>query len=315
MVIQHLASAGANFFRLNTEEFPQRVQLKIELGDGNICGFLKYQEKIVDLRSISCIWNRRPHKPEIDPRVTDEAIRTWAQEEAAQALEILWSLLTDRIWMNPPDINKKLDFNKWLQMVAASEVGFVTPSSLLTNIPAAALQFWEANCKEAAYKAIKHEVIRYHAKRPAMITTKRLTHTDMTDANLARIAITPVFLQRYIHKEKELRITVVGDRVFTCEINSQQSPQTAEDWRAHIFGGNSPPLKIFELPHNIETKCLLLISRLNLLFGCIDMIVTPEDEYVFLEVNPNGQWAWVEQQTGLPISREIANWLIDRENS
>ena len=55
--------------------------------------------------------------------------------------------------------------------------------------------------------------------------------------------------------------------------------------------------------------CIRLLKELNLQFGAIDMIKTPDGSYIFLEINPNGQWAWIETQTGLQISDAIINFL------
>ena len=310
MVIRHLETAGFDFVRFNTEEFPQKVLLEMWMKNGQIHGALRFPERAVEIGSISCVWNRRPHKPEIDPRVATEAVRSWAEEESYQGLQILWSLIEDRFWLNSMETTARIDFNKWLQMKAAAEVGLTTPPSLMTNNPAAALMFWQEQDLAIALKAIKQEVIRYPEQRkPFMITTKKLGVAEMKPENLEKVAVTPVFLQRYIEKEKELRITVVGNQIFSCEIDSQQMSTTQEDWRAHIFEGNQPPLKPCILPAAIGNKCLKLLAKLDLSFGCIDMIVTPQNNYVFLEVNPNGQWAWVEQQTGLPISTAIAQLL------
>jgi pyruvate carboxylase len=56
-----------------------------------------------------------------------------------------------------------------------------------------------------------------------------------------------------------------------------------------------------------------LMRSLGLRFGALDFLVTPEGEWVFLEVNPNGQRAFVEQATGLPIAAAIAGALSGRD--
>lgn len=61
--------------------------------------------------------------------------------------------------------------------------------------------------------------------------------------------------------------------------------------------------------------CLALTRKLNLQFGAIDFVETPTGEFIFLEINPNGQWAWIEEQTGMPISETIAKQLIDEHLS
>ncbi len=71
---------------------------------------------------------------------------------------------------------------------------------------------------------------------------------------------------------------------------------------------------IFELPAEIRTKLLSLMNRLSLVFGCVDMILTPRGEYVFLEVNPAGQWGWIEQMTGMPITEALVDLLVSEES-
>ncbi len=313
MVITRLQSLGADFIRFNTEEFPQKSFLELRMSGSDIRGKIVINESAIDINSINSIWNRRPHKPKIDPRITNQAIRDWAAEESDQALKILWSLLSERFWMNSLEVNALLDSNKWLQMRGAVEVGLRIPDSLITNISSDALAFCEEQNKTVALKAIKQEVIRYADKRTTMIMTKRLGEAEITWDNFRGVALTPSFLQQYVEKEKELRITVVGKKIFCCDINSQQTSGTKEDWRAHIITGKAPSLMPYDLPPSIERKCIELLERLRLPFGCIDMIITPEGEYVFLEVNPNGQWAWVEQKTGLPISDGIAHFLIEHD--
>ena len=60
-----------------------------------------------------------------------------------------------------------------------------------------------------------------------------------------------------------------------------------------------------EIPKSIELKCIELVKRLELKFGAIDLIKDKNDNFVFLEINPNGQWAWIEMDTGLQISDAI----------
>ena len=63
------------------------------------------------------------------------------------------------------------------------------------------------------------------------------------------------------------------------------------------------------LPVAEVRRCRALVRRLGLRFGAIDMVQTPSGEHVFLEINPNGQWLWIERATGLPIANAIARLL------
>lgn len=67
-----------------------------------------------------------------------------------------------------------------------------------------------------------------------------------------------------------------------------------------------------ELPGHIEEKIDEMMRLLGLQFGAIDMILQPDGEYVFLEVNPQGEWGMLEKYLGFPISATIAEKLVNR---
>ena len=118
------------------------------------------------------------------------------------------------------------------------------------------------------------------------------------------------FVQEYVEKEFELRVTVVGRKVFACKIDSQcmDEDKGKVDWRqGYDFGLKHEP---FDLPASVEDFCRNYLHEMCLNFGCFDFIVTPQGEYVFLECNPNGQWLWIELLTGQKISVAIAECLI-----
>jgi len=110
-----------------------------------------------------------------------------------------------------------------------------------------------------------------------------------------------------VSKRSEMRVTVVGHRVLAAEIGSQESRATRYDWRH--YDDDTVPYRAYRLPPSVEARCVELLGALNLSFGAIDLIRTPDDEFVFLEINPNGQWAWIEEAAGLPIGDAIARWL------
>jgi glutathione synthase/RimK-type ligase-like ATP-grasp enzyme len=118
----------------------------------------------------------------------------------------------------------------------------------------------------------------------------------------------PIIVQAVVPKRIELRITVVGRRVFAAEIHSQASNHTRLDWRRYDMF--ETPHRPHDLPPDVERRCIQLVARLGLCYGAIDMVLTPDGRYVFLEINPNGQYLWIEQATGLPISDAICDLLI-----
>jgi glutathione synthase/RimK-type ligase-like ATP-grasp enzyme len=138
------------------------------------------------------------------------------------------------------------------------------------------------------------------------VFTQELT-PDKLDL-LETIRWSPVIFQQRIDKKVDIRVTVVGNRLFSCSIDSQNNPATATDFRIMNISGLLPH-KMIDIHERLEKDILLLMRTLGLTFGCLDFIQTTDDEYYFLEANPAGQWLWIEQITGAQISRAIAEEL------
>jgi glutathione synthase/RimK-type ligase-like ATP-grasp enzyme len=115
--------------------------------------------------------------------------------------------------------------------------------------------------------------------------------------------------QEMIPKTLELRVTVVGDRVMTASIDSQSSERAAYDWRRDGLR-LAQGWKTYELPREVEEKVLRLMDYFVLNYGAIDIIATPDGRHVFLEVNPVGEFFWLERSPGLPVSDAIADVLL-----
>lgn len=118
----------------------------------------------------------------------------------------------------------------------------------------------------------------------------------------------PIFVARH-PKAYEVRIAVFGEKVFACRIPSQEGAETGIEWRAHDWDdpASFPPHAATTIPDDLAESCRLLVRDYGLAYGAIDMVVTADGEHVFLELNPNGQWAWIEERTGL----KLGNALVD----
>jgi glutathione synthase/RimK-type ligase-like ATP-grasp enzyme len=66
------------------------------------------------------------------------------------------------------------------------------------------------------------------------------------------------------------------------------------------------------LPPEVDKRLVELVRGLGLRFAAVDFVVdeTEQDGYVLVDINPNGQWAWLQEATGLPIAAAIAEELI-----
>lgn len=313
MVVKHLTEAVVDFVILDTSKFPSEVGLSVSSDQDKYKGVLHLQDQSVSLDQIGVVWNRRIYKSEIDPLITDEAVAKWAQEESYYVIESFLSTIPREKWINPILPEEKIRFNKIIQANIAKKIGFNVPPSVITNISSVAEQFYELEKGNLIIKPLKTGLFDATDKSQKILYTSKVPD-KIFKAGLDKIKFCPVFFQRLIQKKVELRITVVGESVFACAIDSQVNNITSVDWRKQMFLPDYLPHTPYDLPKEISTKCVNLVKRLGLSFGAIDMIITPDDKYVFLEINHNGQWGWVEITTGLPIAKAIANLLIYKCN-
>jgi glutathione synthase/RimK-type ligase-like ATP-grasp enzyme len=146
---------------------------------------------------------------------------------------------------------------------------------------------------------------------PAKIAyTASITSHDDFDL----VSFAPHLIQERIEKTADIRVTVVGEAVFACRIDSQSHIATSLDWRVAVNSDIRLEHIMIKLPEDIETACVALVRELNLEFGAIDLVES-SDSYTFLEINPNGQWAWIQQRTGAPISDALVDALLSRTGS
>jgi glutathione synthase/RimK-type ligase-like ATP-grasp enzyme len=117
----------------------------------------------------------------------------------------------------------------------------------------------------------------------------------------------PYLFQALVTKAADVRVTVVGDKAYACRIGSQQVSGAEVDWRAGELRDLSH--SAVTLPSDVDNRCVELARSFGLRFAAIDLAETVEGGYVFFEVNPNGQWAWVEQMTGQPLRTALADEL------
>jgi hypothetical protein len=135
----------------------------------------------------------------------------------------------------------------------------------------------------------------------ALSTRRHSPAEDLKDDD--SLSACPAIYQRRVQKEYELRVTVVGEDVFACRIDSQALEISQVDWRA--AGPSALHQKPYKLDEAIASQCRALLRYLGLEIAGLDFLVTPEGETVFLEINAAGAWAWVEQATGLPIAAAL----------
>ncbi|MEA2113384.1 MAG: hypothetical protein U9P63_01870 [Patescibacteria group bacterium] len=203
------------------------------------------------------------------------------------------SILRDKKWVNQYNNAIEAD-RKPYQLKIASEIGFNIPDTLITSSPRRTKDFWQYCKKEIIIKPL-----RIVPREDRVIFTNILSEEKMEQ--IERLKFSPAILQKKIESKYELRITVVGNKIFPAKIKRKSEI----DWRRDEINAEAT-----KLPKNIQDKCFELTQRLGLGYGCIDMAITPDKKYIFFEINPNGQWKFIENKTKMPIGQAIAHLLI-----
>jgi glutathione synthase/RimK-type ligase-like ATP-grasp enzyme len=302
---QKLWERGADFVRFNPAQFPSQAEVSLSYSfRGNARYTLRVGEESIDLNSLKSVWYRRPKPPVPHEELTDKVSRDFVEEECKTFVSNVWNSL-DCLWLPAPPLEIERTQFKASQLKVAAALGFELPPTLFTNSPQDFLEFYRQHNGNIVSKLVGSSFHRFAGNvfsRYTEVVSKR-------DVGYAQaIHYCPIIFQAYVPKRIELRITVVGHKVFAAEIHSQETNHTRHDWRC--YDHHKTPYFPHELPPDVEQHCVQLVEKLGLCYGAIDMVLTPDGRYVFLEINPNGQYLWIEFATGLPISDAICDLLI-----
>ena len=215
----------------------------------------------------------------------------------------------DAYWINDIEARERA-LLKSPQLVAATTCGLAIPETLFSNDPEDIRRF-HAQHREAGviFKLCyqTHWLAQSTGARHALFTTQ-LCDEDLRDDEA--LSNCPAIYQRKIDKQYELRVTCMDEVCFAARLDSQARASTRIDWRADL--SHPVPPQHIELPRDVEERCIALMRKLGLAFGCIDLIVTPQGEHVFLEVNEMGQFLWIEQRApACTLLRPFVTMLID----
>ncbi|MDN4623697.1 MvdC/MvdD family ATP grasp protein [Pantoea agglomerans] len=298
-IVMELKRRGVKYFRLNTEDLPTSSSI---MSDQHFMDWrIDIYGKTLNGCDISAAYFRRPGNPVVSSYISDRNVIDYIEGEWNSFLKSLYARLED-FWFSSPT-NIILAEDKPKQLVIAKKLGFNIPESIITNSPREVKEFTDHH--NTVGKPLR-QALFVNNNNESVIFTNRLGNLGERDSN--SLSLVPIIVQREIIKKFDVRVTVVGEKVFPVAIYSQTHKETEVDWRK----GSRIDLKHekIELESSLINKCIDLVKLLNLRFGAIDLICDNDDNYWFLEINPNGQWAWIENQTNLPIASSIVDELL-----
>jgi glutathione synthase/RimK-type ligase-like ATP-grasp enzyme len=313
-VLAKIIDLGGQPIRLNTEDIPKSVFMDILISDDKTRDAVEIVEgnRSVSISEIKSIWWRRP-QPFTFPNDFSEVQKNFAQKETSDALMGILNS-SGCFWVSHPqrlnEASRKVE-----QLTRARRFGFKIPETLVTTKAENVLRFCNDH-EQVVYKVMtdpflaapqivepvaEEDIQPFKAVKTTWVTEQVLEHVDS-------VRYTPCLFQKYIPKAFELRITVIGSQVFVAKIDSQSREETKIDWRNYDV---EIPYSKFDIPIDLAQQILRFVESYQLSFSALDFIVTPDNEYIFIENNPNGQFIWVENLVPeLKMTEHLAKCLI-----
>lgn len=280
------------YFRINRDKFNEyKITFDIQKKELILgCKEEKYSITEENLRSIyyrAPIYLRDIYKPGIN--------------ESQQLYRTQWSAFIRNLtffewprWINNPIHTFKAE-NKFLQLKYAEEIGFCIPQSLITNC------IDDIEFEEMIVKSIDTAQFMKNSNN-AFVYSNIINIKELTNDNLSEL---PIMAQQLINPKEDIRVTIIGEKVFAVKILNK-GKGIKGDWRKKK---EQLDYVLIQLPLDIKERCIEITKRFNLNFAGIDLAKS-ESEYYFIEVNPTGEWAWLNNSKNINIDTEICKFLI-----
>lgn len=303
-----LERRGVDYVLWMTPDYPHAAgeSVRIAAGEGEDPSALELNVEGLGERAggegFTTVWHRRPcfH---VDPDALHPADLPVAEKDCGVFREGLFELLApDAFWINPAWAVRRN--NKILQLRAARRAGFVVPETLVSNDPDEIRAFLNRHQGQVIFKPLTASFWKQDETVVAPYTQVVGEELPVPDEMLRA---TPGIFQALVPKAHELRLTQMGHHALAARVESQSTESGRMDWR-RAYG--ELQLVAEEVAPEVVERCRAVLGELGLVFGCFDLVVTPEGEVVFLEVNQMGQFLFIEEATGQPLLDAFCELLI-----
>lgn len=311
-VIDWIIFFGKKFIRINGDEFSKKGNIEISLDNSEL--LIKYKDIEIPFGKISFVWFRRwldrdfydlYNNSEIDYSIIDQLI-FYQSSNIISLRELLFKYLDKKKWLSHPS---KIALNKIHVLVEASKVGLNIPETKICSTRKDLIKFFNTHKK----------IISKDLNDPLFFFDERNYYTSITNVISKRKILglpdefPPSFFQKLVEKRYEIRIFYLNKKCYSMAIFSQRDKRTKIDFRN--YNEDKPNRFVpYKLPRDIEKKIILLMQNLDLTTGSIDMIKDKVGNYIFLEINPAGQFGMVSEPCNYYLEKEIAKHLISQDN-
>jgi len=302
-VVLELNKRKIPIFRLNTEDIFSKFKASIEINKDALYISLDNNSEIIDMNSLKSVWYRRPVASPSPNSITDKGIKKFIQRERAEFLDFIYEGI-NAIWMSSPNSIRFAE-NKLVQLKKAKELGFRIPKTIITNDSKNSNSFFRENNNICVIKPIYNGHLTINNKQK-LIYTREIEGKDLFSHDLTSC---PCMFQERINVKRELRVTVIDNFCCAVEIKPSLSEHSSIDWRRWQKDGIK--ISLFTLPKQISKKCLTLVKNFDLKFSSMDLVIDMNNNYYFLDLNPNGQWAWIDPSVDNVLVNKLCDFLIN----
>jgi hypothetical protein len=301
-VAKAVRARGASCTRIDTDLLPRLGALTLGFPHVGMSALWTTADEEVDLTRATAIWCRRlwPAAKGTGARAAfEDAAGTQARDALFGALAALSASVR---LINDPHAQQRAE-HKALQLAHAVRAGFKVPATTITNDPASARAFVQARIAEGERVFTKLLV----PLSQSMSGAGPHVPTSMLDAADARaldaIQHAPQILQAAIDKRADVRVVVVGKRVFAGALTARRGDPL--DWRT----GPRRTWRAIEVPPAVQRATHRLMRALAIDTGVFDFIEDRARGWHFLEVNPAGEWGFLADDLKAPIPQAFAELL------
>lgn len=291
-----LIQRSLNYKRINVQNFPDQ---NISFSISSKCNIYSF----IDLSSVSGIFCRYlcPVSEKYSQSIPAE-FKRFVEYECSDVLLSIFLSCKQARWMNSISGTHFASI-KVNQLQIAQEKGWKIPDTILSANKSDLIDFWNHKKGLVITKAIHQGWLASNPNGNKVIFTNKVKEEHLN--KLLDFNYPPVLFQEMIIKKHELRIVVIGNNCYACSMGSTSSVDWRTDQQA-ILGSS-----VFQLPDSISHASIDVVKALGLSFGVLDVIVTPDGEFYFLEVNPQGGWIWMDKNLNIPIGNAIVDFLMN----
>jgi glutathione synthase/RimK-type ligase-like ATP-grasp enzyme len=307
-IVKKLDNSNHLYYRLNTEDIGNGVDISFSIpGEHEILIKDRIKEKNYSLSQFGSVYYRRPELPKKNLGILSPHEARFVKSEFYYFIEGIYCQLEESFWISSIHSIRRAE-NKLHQLKVANKLGFTIPETLITTEPNIATDFIRKLEYFTVIKAINVGFID-DPTEPRIIFTSGFGKNELEFIN--EVSYCPTLFQKRIKKRSDLRITVVGKKCFSASISTNEESSSIIDWRKEDH--SKLIYKEYGLQASISKMCVKLVEELGLQFGAIDLVEDEEGRFFFLEINPNGQWAWIEKRLNLDISGAIVSLLEEKD--